>query len=138
MLALAFVRPAAAGDGASGIADRGGDFDAASAARRLTLPLAATGPQVASAVMPDATQDFGQDMIGEAVPAEELAAGLTVRVDHRRRKFRSDAVSWMTQHSATMGTMTDLLLGGSDSGWHVVVDPAGNQKYILEWKVRFR
>jgi hypothetical protein len=73
-----------------------------------------------------------------AIPAQELAAGLDVKVDQSRRRFRSGAVSWMMQRSAAMGRMTDLLLSGSDTGWHLVVDPRGSDEYILEWKIRFR
>jgi hypothetical protein len=75
---------------------------------------------------------------GSAIPAQELAASLEVSVAHKRRRFRSGAVSWMTQRSPAMGKMTDLLLGGADTGWHLVVDPRGADEYILEWKIRFR
>ena len=98
--------------------------------------MAAIEPLVTTAVRPD--DEMQPASSDSAAPALELAAGLDVRVDHKRRQFRSDAVSWMTQRSLAMGTMTDLLLGGADTGWHVVVDPMGAEEYILEWKVRFR
>jgi hypothetical protein len=106
-----------------------------------SVPLLAEQPTLlsaplAAAVMPD--DEFGLENAGDAAPAYELAAGLDVRVEQKRRKFRSGAVDWMAQRSVAMGKMTDLLLGGADTGWHVVVDPRGADEYILEWKVRFR
>ncbi len=70
-------------------------------------------------------------------PALELAAGLNVEVDQKRRKFRAKAVDWITDRSVAMGKMTDFLLGGAETGWHVVIDPTGQDEYILEWKVKF-
>jgi len=73
-----------------------------------------------------------------AAPAQELAAGLDVQVTQKRRKFRAQAIDWMADRSLVMGHVTDLLLGGADEGFHLVVDPSGDDQYILEWKVRFR
>ncbi len=98
--------------------------------------LAILSPPFAAAVLPD--ESLAVSPADGAAPAQELAAGLDVAIQHNQRKFRSSAVSWMTQRSAAMGRMTDLLLSGSDSGWHLVVDPRGADEYILEWKIRFR
>ena len=102
----------------------------------LTQQLAVLKPLFNTADMPP--DGIEQTAADGAAPAPELAEGLNVRIDQKRRKFRSSAVRWMAQRSLTMGTMTDLLLTGSDTGWHVVVDPRGADEYILEWKIRFR
>lgn len=73
-----------------------------------------------------------------AAPASELSAGLGVEVDQKRRKFRARVVDFMADRSASFGRMTDFLLGGADSGWHLVVDPIGEDEYVLEWKAKFR
>lgn len=136
--AFGLAQGACAGDTSAPPAGRPSheDFDAASAPQMLTPQLAVLEPLFTTAVMPD--DEIQQASSDSAAPAQELAAGLDVRVDHKRREFRSDAVSWMTQRSLAMGRMTDLLLGGADTGWHVVVDPTGADEYILEWKIRFR
>ena len=112
------------------------DFDAASSARLLTERLAMLNPLFTASAMP--ADEIEQASANGAAPAQELAAGLDVSVDQKRRKFRSVAVSWMTQRSLAMGRMTDLLLGGADTGWHVVVDPGAADVYMIQWKVRFR
>lgn len=81
-------------------------------------------------------EDFQSDA-GEA-PADELAAGLGVEVDQKRRKFRARIVDYMESRGAAFGRMTDFLLGGADSGWHFVVDPTGEDQYTLQWKAKFR
>jgi hypothetical protein len=139
ILAMTFARAAAAGDGA---ADPAGqtwhhDFDAASTAPVLTVPLATPESLAASAIIAE-TDDEGANSAGSAAPAQELAARLDVRVEQKRRKFRTSAVTWMEQRSVAMGRMTDFLLGGADSGWHLVVDPTGADEYMLQWKFRFR
>jgi len=101
-----------------------------------TEPLAVLNPLFTTADMPP--DGIEQTAADGAAPAQELAEGLNVRMDQKRRRFRNSAVRWMAQRSVTMGTMTDLLLTGSDTGWHVVVDPRGSDEYILEWKIRFR
>lgn len=86
----------------------------------------------------DAVLDTPAEPVDAAAPAQELAAGLDVQVTQKRRKFRARAIDWMSERSLAMGHMTDLLLGGADEGFHLVVDPSGDDQYILEWKVRFR
>jgi hypothetical protein len=116
------------------------------AAPALTLQPKVLGPPASFALEPEADlraspladallPDSGATL--EGAPAAELATGLDVRVGHQRRKLRERAVEWMADRSSPVGVMTDLLLGGADSGWHVVVDPSGDDKYILEWKLRF-
>lgn len=80
---------------------------------------------------------FAQGSEADA-PAHELAAGLNVQVTKSRRKFRTRAVNWMTDRSVAMGVVTDFLLGGGDSGWHLVADVTGTDEYVLEWKAKFR
>ena len=81
-------------------------------------------------------EDFQDD--SSAAPAAELAAGLDVQVEQKRRKFRTRVVDFMQDRSAAFGHMTDFLLGGADSGWHLVVDPVGDDEYVLQWKAKFR
>lgn len=71
-------------------------------------------------------------------PAHELAEGLGVQVEQSRRKFRASAMDWISERSATVGRMADFLVGGGDSGWHLTVDPRGDDEYQLQWKARFR
>jgi hypothetical protein len=133
ILAILFMRSACAGDVASGPVGRAWqDFDAASLARALAVPLTALQPLVTSAVAPT------EDDLGGGATAQELVARLDVRVQQKRRKFRAEAIDWLGQQSVAMGRMGDFLLGGADSGLHLVVDPIGADEYVLEWKVRFR
>ncbi len=116
------------------------------AAAALTLQPKLLGPPAGFALKPEADllaspladallPDNGATL--EGAPAAELATGLDVHVGQQRRKLRERAVEWMADRSTPVGFMTDLLLGGADSGWHVVVDPSGDDQYILEWKLRF-
>jgi hypothetical protein len=75
---------------------------------------------------------------GDVAPAHELAEGLDVEVTQKRRKFRARAIDWVTERSAPMGRLTDFLLGGADTGVHLVADPTGQDEYKLEWQIRFR
>lgn len=93
-------------------------------------------PALTAAVLPDG--DFSLAAAEDVAPAPELATGLGLQVQKKRRKFRQRAVNWMGDRSAAVGRMTDFLLGGADSGWHLVVDPTGTDEYVLEWKARFR
>lgn len=100
----------------------------------LDLDGSTTG--LSGAVLPDG--DFDAQAASNAAPAQELATGLGVQVDKKRRKFRTRAVNWMEKRSPALGTMTDFLLGGGDSGWHLAADVTGTEEYVLEWKVKFR
>jgi hypothetical protein len=82
--------------------------------------------------------DEGFQGTPSSAPAAELAAGLDVQVEQKRRKFRSRVVDFMQDRSVAFGRMTDFLLGGADSGWHFVVDPTGEDEYTLQWKAKFR
>jgi hypothetical protein len=93
-------------------------------------------PALTAAVLPDG--DFSLAAAEDVAPAQELATGLGLQVQKKRRKFRQRAVNWMGDRSVAVGRMTDFLLGGADSGWHLVVDPTGTDEYVLEWKARFR
>jgi hypothetical protein len=100
----------------------------------VPFSVALTG--LSGAVLPDG--DFDAQRASNAAPAQELATGLGVQVDKKRRKFRTRAVNWMEKQSPALGTMTDFLLGGGDSGWHLAADVTGTEEYVLEWKVKFR
>jgi hypothetical protein len=100
----------------------------------LDLDGSTTG--LSGAVLPDG--DFDAQAASNAAPAEELATGLGVQVDKKRRKFRTRAVNWMEKQSPALGTMTDFLLGGGEGGWHLAADVTGTEEYVLEWKVKFR
>lgn len=115
--------------------------DALDAAVMAPATLADNGIDLGTwnASLADATF-FEKDFQGDdaAAPATELAAGLDVQVDQKRRKFRARVVDYMAHQSAAFGHMTDFLLGGADSGWHFVVDPTGEDEYTLQWKAKFR
>lgn len=102
-------------------------------------PLPATDawdPALAAALLPD--PDFEPASPAAAAPAQELATGLGIQVEKKRRRFRQRAVNWMSDYSTSAGFLADFLIGGADSGWHLVVDPTGTDEYILEWKAKFR
>jgi hypothetical protein len=117
----------------------------ADAAIDLALPPAQAGATAPGALVAEWNQSladaafFGADFQSDAAaaPAAELVEGVDVQVTQKRRKFRARAIDWMSERSETMGLMTDLLLGGADTGFHLVVDPTGQDEYILEWKARF-
>ena len=115
------------------------DFDTHLAASRVVPALEmheGLGRQgLASAVMPDADP---LDEAATTAPAAELAAGLDLQVDRNRRKFRTRAIDWVKDQSLAAGHLADFLVGGADSGWHLTVDPRGDDEYSLQWKVKFR
>lgn len=100
------------------------------------LDLGSSATSLSGAVLPDG--EFDAQAASNAAPAQELATGLGVQVDKKRRKFRTRAVNWMEKQSPALGSMTDFLLGGGDSGWHLAADVTGTQEYVLEWQVKFR
>jgi hypothetical protein len=105
----------------------------------LSVPAGTVGTHagaLSNAILPDS--DFDAQSAAGLAPAPELAAGLNVQVTQKRRKFRTRAVDWMSDRSTAAGTMTDFLLGGADSGWHLYADVTGTDEYVLEWKARFR
>lgn len=88
-----------------------------------------------AAVMP------GNDDLAAAdadAPALELAEGFDVQIVHSRRKFRARAMDWISDRSIAIGHVADFIVGGADSGWHLTVDPRGDDEYQLQWKARFR
>ncbi len=115
------------------------DFDTQLAASRVVPPLemeAGLGGQgLASGVMPAGDP---LDDAATAAPAAEQAAGLDLQVDRNRRKFRTRAIDWVKDQSVAAGHLADFLVGGADSGWHLTVDPRGDDEYSLQWKVKFR
>ena len=76
--------------------------------------------------------------VAAEVPAHELAAGLDVQITQNRRQFRARALDWVRERSINAAEMADFLVGGGDSGWHLTVDPRGDDEYQLQWKARFR
>jgi hypothetical protein len=100
-----------------------------------TLPRVVWDFDLTRTVLPDARLRPNNDEV--AAPAQELAEGLSVQITQSRRKFRARAVSWLTDRSVPAGMLGDLLLGGAETGWHVVASPGGHGEYILEWKTRF-
>lgn len=90
---------------------------------------------LAEAVLPG---DQAAHALEADAPAHELAEGLGVQVEQSRRKFRAQAMDWITGRSQAVGRMADFLIGGGDSGWHLTVDPRGDDEYQLQWKARFR
>ena len=102
-------------------------------------PLVAPGawdPALAAAFLPETPAV--PETRAVAAPAQELASGLSLQVERKRRRFRQRAVGWVAEQSPSVGWMTDFLLGGGDSGWHLVMDPTGDDEYILEFKMKFR
>lgn len=123
-------------------ATAGADAPAGDTSLQLDLPPAdmLTGfgqwdTVLASAVLPGAA--IGNPVDVEA-PAYELAEGLEVQVVHNRRKFRARAMDWVSERSLAIGQFADFIIGGADSGWHLTVDPRGDDEYQLQWKARFR
>ncbi len=90
---------------------------------------------LAAAVLPSDEDLTAADV---DAPASELAEGFDVRVVHSRRKFRARAMDWISARSEAVGHMADFIVGGADSGWHLTVDPRGDDEYQLQWKARFR
>lgn len=91
---------------------------------------------LSGALLPDG--GFAAQSAAGVAPAPELAEGLDVQVHQKRRKFRTRAVNWVSDRSSPVGVMTDFLLSGADSGWHLAADVTGTDEYVLEWKTRFR
>lgn len=110
------------------------DFDTGLAVSRVLAPLPLGERGLASAVMPDQAVP---DDAAAAAPADELAAGLGMQVDRNRRKFRAKAIDWVMDRSVAVGHLADFLVGGADSGWHLTVDPRGEDQYTLQWQARF-
>lgn len=89
-----------------------------------------------SFILPDA--QLARATHTTAAPAYELASGLGLQVERKRRRFRQRAVNWVTDQSEPAGWLTDFLLDGDDSGWHLVMDPTGDDQYLLEFNMQFR
>jgi hypothetical protein len=92
---------------------------------------------LSAAILPDGAFDALAES-GSHASAHELAGNLNVQIDQKRRKFRNRTVNFVAERSVFAGTMTDLLLDGSDTGWHLAVDATGTREYVVEWKTRFR
>jgi hypothetical protein len=93
-------------------------------------------PALLAAVLPE-TRGFGMPQARSA-PAHEMASGLGLQVERKRRRFRQRAIGWLADKSRPAGWVSDFIIGGADSGWHLVMDPSGDDEYILEFKAKFR
>jgi hypothetical protein len=55
--------------------------------------------------------------------------------DLNEKDFRDTAIDWIKERSLILGVTSDLLVSGSDTGFHIDIDPG--DKYALEWTKRF-
>ncbi len=113
----------------------GHDFDTDAAVARAVMPLLVGERGLATLALSSG------DVLEETsavVPSAELAANLNVQLDRSRRKFRTRTIDWVKGRSVAVGQLADFLVGGADSGWHLRVDPRGDDEYMLQWQARFR